>query len=318
MEKILVTGSAGFIGMHLSKRLLRDGYKVIGIDNLNNYYDVELKKNRCDILLKDKNFVFEKFNLQDYEKLSLTFSKYNPDKVINLGAQAGVRYSLENPHAYIESNIKGFMNILECCRHHKTSGLIYASSSSVYGGNNTFPFSVKDRVDNPISIYAASKKSNELMANTYSHLFELHTTGLRFFTVYGPWGRPDMAMYIFTQKILKKEPIPLFNGGIMHRDFTYIDDIVQGIVSALEKNYKCEIFNLGNNKTEDLMDVVRLIEKELGKTAQYNRLGMQLGDVKKTCADIRYSTEKLDYKPSVTINKGIPKFIEWYLKYINS
>ena len=266
--KVLVTGCSGFIGMHVCKKLLNEGYIVYGIDNVNNYYDPLLKKNRNKLLINYKNFTFKNVDIVDYKSLNIVFKQFKPQKVINLAAQAGVRYSLENPNAYIETNIQGFMNILECVRHHEIEGLIYASSSSVYGGNKKIPFSVSDRVDNPISIYAATKKANELMANSYSNLYNLNTTGLRFFTVYGPWGRPDMAMYIFTKNILEGKEIPIFNRGKMRRDFTYIDDIVEGVKSSLEKNYKCEIFNLGNNNIEDLMDVVSTIEKSLNKKAK--------------------------------------------------
>jgi UDP-glucuronate 4-epimerase len=314
-KKVIVTGSSGFIGMHFCKKLLDNGFDVMGIDNMNNYYSQELKKERLKILKSYENFRFEKVDISNFQDLNRLFLSFKPKKVINLAAQAGVRYSIENPHAYIDSNINGFMNILECCRHNNVSGLIYASSSSVYGGNKKFPFSVKDRVDNPISIYAASKKANELMANTYSHLYGLKTTGLRFFTVYGPWGRPDMAMYIFTKKIINGDLIPLFNQGEMKRDFTYIDDIIDGIFSAMEKNYQCEIFNLGNNKTEELMTLVKIIEKHLVKKAKINYCEMQAGDVTKTVADISYSKQKLGYKPNKTIEEGVPLFIDWYLKY---
>ena len=248
-EKILVTGCAGFIGMHLSRALLELGYDVIGVDNLNHYYDFKLKNNRLMELKKYDNFIFSKVDLQDKEALDNIFKSYSIDKVVNLAAQAGVRYSLQNPTSYMESNVLGFMNVLESCRYHKIKGLVYASSSSVYGGNSKIPFSVNHNVDSPLSIYAVSKKTNELMAYSYNHLFGIRSTGLRFFTVYGPWGRPDMAMYIFTEKILKGEPIKVYNYGEMHRDFTYIDDIIDGIISSIKKNYDCEIFNLGNSKS---------------------------------------------------------------------
>ena len=314
-DKILVTGSVGFIGMHLCIRLLQKGYQIYGVDNLNSYYSSELKKNRLKVLTKHKNFRFKKLDIANNEELSAVFKDFKPDKVINLAAQAGVRYSLENPNAYIHSNIVGFMNILECCRHSKVKGLIYASSSSVYGNNKKLPFSINDKVDKPISIYAATKKANELMAYTYSHLYNLHTTGLRFFTVYGPWGRPDMAIYMFTEKIKKGEPISVFNNGKMSRDFTYIDDIINGIIGSIDKNYFCEIFNLGNNKVENLKDVIKIIEQNIGKRAIINLMSMQPGDVKKTYADIEYSSQKLGYSPKVSLNKGLPKFIDWYLKY---
>ena len=315
MKKILVTGSSGFIGMHLCLELLSRRYLVHGIDSMNNYYDVDLKKARLKKLLNRKNFSFSKINIENYDDLKSIFEKFRPNKVVNLAAQAGVRYSIENPSAYINSNVNGFMNILESCRHFKVENLVYASSSSVYGSNKDIPFSVKDRTDNPISIYATSKKSNELMAKSYSHLFNLKTTGLRFFTVYGPWGRPDMAMYIFADKISKNEPIQVFNNGIMKRDFTYIGDIVQGVVSSVEASFECEIFNLGNNRSENLKDMIRLIEKSLGKKAIIDFKGMQLGDVKDTFADIDYSIKKLNYNPKTSIRKGIPKFIDWFLSY---
>ena len=264
-EKVLITGCAGFIGMHLSKALLVDGLEVYGIDNLNDYYEVSLKKNRLNVLKEYNGFTFCKADIIDYETLKKIFEKFKPSKVVNLAAQAGVRYSLVNPHSYIQSNVLGFLNILECCRYFNVQGLIYASSSSVYGGNELVPFSENDLVDSPISIYAASKKSNELMAYTYNSLYDIRSTGLRFFTVYGPWGRPDMAMYIFTKKILNNEPIDVFNYGDMQRDFTYIEDIVNGVRLALNKNYKCEIFNLGNNRVENLKRVISHIEKELNK-----------------------------------------------------
>ncbi len=318
MENIIVTGCAGFIGMHLCERLLGLDYNVLGIDNLNDYYDINLKINRLKRLKSIKNFSFLKIDISNLDALDNAFKSFNVDKVVNLAAQAGVRYSLENPNAYIHSNISGFMNILECSRHNNVSGLIYASSSSVYGGNKNIPFSISDRVDNPISIYAATKKANELMANTYSHLYNLNTTGLRFFTVYGPWGRPDMAMYIFAEKILNNEPIPVFNHGKMLRDFTYIDDIIDGLMSSIICNYKCEIFNLGNNVCEKLMDVIQLIEKSINKKAVINYLDIQPGDVPKTFADINYSKEKLNYNPQTNIISGIPKFIKWFNHYLKS
>ena len=279
MDKILVTGCSGFIGMHLCRKLLDNGYNVYGIDNMNNYYDVSLKKARLNLLSDYKNFTFEKIDISNLEDVNRVFKTFKPAKVVNLAAQAGVRYSLKNPHAYIQSNVVGFTNVIEACKNYQVSGLIYASSSSVYGGNKKIPFSVEDRVDSPISVYAATKKSNELIAHTYSHLFDLNTTGLRFFTVYGPWGRPDMAMYIFADKIRNGKKIPVFNHGKMQRDFTYIDDIINGIISSIDNNYSCEVFNLGNNRCEDLMDVVGYIEKELVKQIDY--LDIQPGDVEK-------------------------------------
>ena len=318
MEKILVTGSSGFIGMHLCKSLLEAGYQVVGIDNMNDYYDPALKEARLKELYLYDNFKFVKADISDYPTVETAFKDFEPEKVVNLAAQAGVRYSLENPQAYIQSNVVGFMNILECCRHHQVKGLIYASSSSVYGGNEKIPFSIDDSVDRPISIYAASKISNELMAHTYSHLYGLHTTGLRFFTVYGPWGRPDMAMYIFTEKISNDLPIPVFNYGKMQRDFTYIDDIIDGVKASIDKNFFCEIFNLGNNRCENLMDMIALIEQSLGKKAKINLMEIQPGDVKKTFADIEYSRDKLGYEPTTSITEGIPAFIRWYRDYTSN
>jgi len=332
--KILVTGTTGFIGFHLCKSLLEDEYEVLGIDNINDYYDVNLKYARLKELgistssittnsspIKHipssiyKNYGFFKLDIADRDSITQLFQSFNPNMVVNLAAQAGVRYSIENPYAYMNSNLVGFLNIIELCRHNNVEGFIYASSSSVYGGNKKIPFSVDDRVDNPISFYGASKKSNELIANAYSHLYGLNTTGLRYFTVYGPWGRPDMAMFIFTKKILAGEPIPVFNNGKMKRDFTYIDDIISGTRAAIDKNYKCEVFNLGNHKSEQLMDVVSLIEQNLGKKAEIEFLPMQLGDVPESFADIDYSYEKLSFQPIVSINEGVPKFIEWYKSY---
>ena len=314
-EKILVTGCAGFIGMHLSKTLLELNYDVVGVDNVNDYYNVNLKNDRLKILKKFKNFIFVKLDIANKDELDRVFVNYAFDKVVNLAAQAGVRYSLENPQSYINSNIVGFMNILECCRYHNIKGLIYASSSSVYGGNKTIPFDVEHSVDLPISIYAASKKSNELMAHAYNHLFGLRSTGLRFFTVYGPWGRPDMAMYIFAEKISNGEPIEVFNNGNMKRDFTYIDDIVDGIISSIKMNYNYEIFNLGNSSSKPLLDVVSIIEKKIGKKAIINFKPMQLGDVKNTYADIEKSKKMLNFLPSTNLEVGLNKFLTWFIDY---
>ncbi len=316
-EKILVTGCAGFIGMHLCKKLFELDYDVFGIDNLNSYYDVNLKIKRLSFLKKSTNLTFIESDISDMSALNDIFIDYSPNKVVNLAAQAGVRYSLKNPNSYMQSNVIGFMNILECCRHHDVNGLIYASSSSVYGGNKKIPFSENDSVDSPISIYAASKKSNELMAYSYNHLFGLKSTGLRFFTVYGPWGRPDMAMYIFAERILNGEPIDVFNRGNMKRDFTYIDDIVSGVVCSIKKNYDFEIFNLGNNKSVDLMHVVSLIEEKIGKKALINFKPMQMGDVKMTYANIEKSKSKLGYYPKTNVVEGVNKFIDWYMNYLN-
>lgn len=313
--KILITGAAGFIGYNLCKSLLEDDYEVFGIDNINDYYDPNLKLARLEQLKSYKNFKFKKVNIADRETITKSFQSFKPNKVVNLAAQAGVRYSIKNPYAYMNSNLIGFLNIIELCRHNNVKGLIYASSSSVYGGNTKIPFSVDDCVDNPISLYAASKKSNELIANSYSHLYGLHTTGLRYFTVYGPWGRPDMAMFIFTQKILAGEPIPVFNHGKMKRDFTYIDDIISGTRAALDNNYKCEVFNLGNHKSEQLMDVVTLIEQNLGKKAKINFRPMQPGDVTESFADIDKSIEMLNYNPTTNVDVGVKNLIRWYEKF---
>lgn len=313
--KILVTGAAGFIGYHLCKSLLEDDYEILGIDNINDYYDPNLKLARLHQLKPYKNFKFEKVDIADQKSIKQSFQSFKPKKVVNLAAQAGVRYSIENPYAYMESNLVGFLNIIELCRNNNVEGFIYASSSSVYGGNTKIPFSVEDRVDNPISLYAASKKSNELIANSYSHLYGLNTTGLRFFTVYGPWGRPDMAMLIFTRKILAGEPIPVFNNGNMKRDFTFIDDIILGTRAAIDKNYKCEVFNLGNHKSERLMDVVSLIEENIGKKTDVDFLPMQPGDVPESFADINKSIDMLNYKPTTNVDVGIKKLIKWYKEF---
>ena len=313
--KILITGAAGFIGYHLCKSLLEESCQILGIDNLNEYYDKNIKINRLEILKSYKNFKFEKVDISKREEITTPFNNFKPDKVINLAAQAGVRYSLKNPYAYIDSNIVGFINIIELCCQNDVSGFIYASSSSVYGSNKKLPFSENDNTNNPISLYAASKKSNELIAHSYSYSYGLHTTGLRFFTVYGPWGRPDMAYYIFTKKILNEEPIIVFNNGNMKRDFTFIDDIILGTKAAIKKNYKCEIFNLGNNKIEKIMNIIEIIEKETKRDAIIKFLPIQLGDVEETFSNINKSTKMLDFLPKVSINEGIPKFIKWYKSY---
>lgn len=330
--KVLVTGAAGFIGSHLSKKLLINGHTVIGIDNLNDYYDVNLKKSRLS-LIENKNFYFEKTNLEDRESITAIFEKHMPDAVVNLAAQAGVRYSLENPHAYIESNIVGFTNILEACRHNKVGQLIYASSSSVYGANTNLPFSVHDNVDHPISLYAATKKANELMAHTYSHLYGLPTTGLRFFTVYGPWGRPDMALFLFTKAIINGEPIKVFNNGNMMRDFTYVDDIVESIFRLIQRKpepnlewsgkkpdpgtsyapYK--VYNIGNNNPVTLMEFINAIEEKLGIEAKKEFLPLQAGDVPETYADVEDLYRDINFKPQTDIKDGISNFIDWYREY---
>ena len=317
-KKIFVTGAAGFIGYHLCKSLLDDGYFVLGVDNINDYYDPHLKQARLTKLKSNKNFTFDKIDIVDRRLLTKSFQSFNPDKVVNLAAQAGVRYSIKNPYAYMDSNLIGFLNIIELCRHEEVEGLVYASSSSVYGANEKIPFSIDDRVDQPISFYAASKRANELIAHSYSHLYNLHTTGLRYFTVYGPWGRPDMAMLIFVKKILEGQSIPVFNHGKMRRDFTYIDDIIAGTRTAIDKNYKCEIFNLGNHRSEHLMDMIKMIEKELGKKAIIDFKPMQPGDVKESFADIDKSIELLSFSPKTSIKVGIPRTIKWYKKFYSN
>ncbi len=298
---ILVTGSAGFIGFHLSKKLLEDGVEVIGYDSVNNYYDPTLKEARLKILQKFNNFTFYRKNLCDFDALELVFKNHSIKKVCNLAAQAGVRYSIINPFAYQKSNMEGFLNIIELSKRAKIENFVYASSSSVYGKNKKLPFSISDNVDHPISLYAASKKANELIAHTYSHLYELPTTGLRFFTVYGPYGRPDMALFIFTKKILAGDPIEVYNHGNMKRDFTYIDDIVNGVISALNHPFDYEVFNLGNHRSENLMDFIGLIEKNLHKKAEINFQPIQPGDVPETFADIDHAREKLGFEPTTTI-----------------
>lgn len=332
MQTILVTGSAGFIGSHLSKRLLAEGHQVIGIDNINDYYDPQLKEDRLNQLNK-KNYTFVKTDLEDLNTINQTFEKYKPEIVINLAAQAGVRYSLENPHAYINSNVVGFTNILEACRHYKVEHLIYASSSSVYGANTSKPFSTNDNIDHPLSLYAATKKSNELFAHTYSHLYGLPTTGLRFFTVYGPWGRPDMALFLFTKAIVNDDPIDVFNHGDMMRDFTYVDDIVESITRLTKRPAQpnpewsganpdpassyapYKIYNIGNNSPVRLMDFIEAIENKLGKVAKKNFLPLQAGDVPETYANVEDLFRDIDFKPETSIQDGVNKFIDWYLDY---
>ncbi|MDC1424864.1 NAD-dependent epimerase [Oceanospirillaceae bacterium] len=330
MRKILVTGSAGFIGFHLIQTLLKQGCSVVGIDNLNDYYDPQLKHSRLDILAKNgkaENYQFVIMDLANRKDIEQLFSDHQFDIVINLGAQAGVRYSIENPHAYVDSNLVGFVNILEGCRHSKVKHLVYASSSSVYGMNIRQPFSTEDRVDYPISLYAATKKSNELMAHTYSHLYGIPTTGLRFFTVYGPMGRPDMAYFSFTKKILSGETIDVYNNGEMQRDFTYIDDIVKGIervmsripephnldTSSAKAPYK--IYNIGNNQPVSLRRFITAIESSCGKKAKENLLPMQAGDVPATFANVDELITDTGFKPSTSIEDGISQFVRWYKKY---
>jgi UDP-glucuronate 4-epimerase len=339
--KILVTGAAGFIGYHVAKRLLENGHQVVGLDNINDYYDVNLKYARLAQLgieqetaeifnesitgnLFGPKFQFVRMNLEDRKTLPRLFKTQEFDAVCNLAAQAGVRYSLENPEAYVDSNIVGFLNVLECCRNNAIKHLVYASSSSVYGLNNKIPFETTDHVDHPVSLYAASKKSNELMAHTYSHLFGLATTGLRFFTVYGPWGRPDMAMFLFTDAILKGEPIKVFNKGEMQRDFTFIDDIVEGVVRVIQKDdgqplreAKYKIYNIGHGVPVKLMDFILALENELGITAKKELLPMQPGDVEKTWANVDPLMNDYDYRPNTPVVKGIASFVNWYKQYFN-
>jgi len=332
-KQILVTGAAGFIGYHLCETLIKKGHNVIGLDNINDYYDVNLKYARLSELgiqketatvfaeisqstLYGAKMQFIRLNLEDRDALPKLFKTFNFDMVCNLAAQAGVRYSIENPEAYIDSNINGFLNILECCRHHKVKRLVYASSSSVYGNSDLIPFEETANVDTPISLYAATKKSNELMAHTYSHLYKIETIGLRFFTVYGPWGRPDMAMFLFTDAIINNKPIKVFNTGNLSRDFTYIDDIVDGVVNTLIKNSKNDslykLYNIGNGKPVQLLDFIESLEKVLDISAVKKMLPMQAGDVHQTFADTTSLERDYNYKPQITVDKGIKEFVLWY------
>jgi len=331
--KVLITGAAGFIGSTLALRLLARGDEVVGVDNLNDYYDVGLKKARLARTISNKNYHDVRIGIEDREAVAKTFAEHKPDRVVNLAAQAGVRYSLENPHSYVDTNLVGFVNILEGCRHNDVEHLVYASSSSVYGANTNMPFSVHDNVDHPVSIYAASKKANELMAHSYSHLFKLPTTGLRFFTVYGPWGRPDMALFLFTKNILAGKPIDVFNNGNHRRDFTYIDDIVEGVVRVLDRvptsnpdwngdtpdsatSYApYQLYNIGNNNTVELMHYIKVLEDCLGKKADMNMLPLQNGDVPATYADVDDLVADVDYKPSIKVEQGIDNFVKWYKDY---
>jgi UDP-glucuronate 4-epimerase len=333
VPSILVTGAAGFIGFHLCKHLLARGEEVVGLDNLNEYYDVTLKQARLTELHQQDCFRFIKQDLADRKGMERVFATVQPALVVNLAAQAGVRYSLENPHAYIESNVVGFLNVLEGCRHQKVEHLVYASSSSVYGANTRMPFSVHHDVDHPLSLYAASKRSNELMAHTYSELYGLPTTGLRFFSVYGPWGRPDMALFLFTKSILEGRPIDVFNHGKMQRNFTYIDDVVEGVLRLLaiipkpNADWSAEtpdpsasrapfqIYNIGNNQPVELLPFIRLIEECLGREAKLNMLPLQMGDVPVTFADIEALIQATGYKPSTPIEVGISRFVDWYRSY---
>ena len=331
--RILVTGAAGFIGNALSIRLINRGDVVLGIDDLNDYYDVQLKRDRLARLDGNKNFSFQLLNIVDLPQIELAFGRFKPHRVVHLAAQAGVRYSLSNPHAYVSSNIAGFMNVLEACRHHEVEHLVYASSSSVYGSNTRMPFSVQHSVDHPVSMYAATKKANELMAHTYSHLFALPTTGLRFFTVYGPWGRPDMAFFTFTRKILAGEPLDVFNYGQHRRDFTYVDDIVEGVIRTMDhiarpdsgwrsddpdvstSNAPYRLYNIGSNSPVALLHAIELLEHRLGVKGTYNLLPMQLGDVPDTYADVTSLVTEVGYKPSTSIEEGIDRYVRWYREY---
>lgn len=320
---ILVTGSAGFIGYHLSKKLLDEGFVVVGIDNINDYYDVQLKLDRLEQLKQYEDFDFVKIDISDKASLEKVFADVRPQIVVNLAAQAGVRYSITNPDAYINSNLVGFFNILECCRHNPVEHLVYASSSSVYGSNKKVPYSVEDRVDNPVSLYAATKKSNELMAHAYSKLYGIPATGLRFFTVYGPFGRPDMAYFSFTNKILAGETIKIFNNGDLYRDFTYIDDIIQGMMRIIPKppmenedGIRYKVYNIGNNKPENLLHFVEILEKCLGTKADKEFLPMQQGDVYRTFADVSDLERDFGFKPDTSLEEGLTKFVEWYNQYM--
>ncbi|HEX7789293.1 MAG TPA: NAD-dependent epimerase [Afipia sp.] len=332
-QTVLVTGAAGFIGLHVAQRLLQAGHQVVGLDNLNSYYDPALKEARLHLLGNNPHFSFEKLDLADRGGMEALFAKHRFPVVVHLAAQAGVRYSIENPHAYADANLEGFTNILEGCRHTGCRHLLYASSSSVYGANTKVPFSVHDNVDHPISLYAASKKANELMAHAYSHLYGIPSTGLRFFTVYGPWGRPDMAIYLFTKAILEGQPIKLFNHGDMLRDFTYIDDVTEAIVRLVDhapsgrvktpdevsdpatSTAPWRIFNVGNNRPEPLLKVVTVLEKELGREAAKDLLPMQPGDVPMTYADVDDLMREVGYRPSTSIEDGIARFVAWYRDY---
>ncbi len=327
-KKVLITGAAGFIGFHLAGRLLKEGYRVCGVDNMNDYYDVRLKELRLSQLEKYEKFHFEKIDISDKNEVERVFSDNFPDIVVNLAAQPGVRYSIENPDVYIESNIIGFYNILEACRHTRDAGkhpvehLVFASSSSVYGDQQKTPFSVTDPVDKPISLYAATKKSNELMAYTYCHLYGIPSTGVRFFTVYGPYGRPDMAYFSFSERIMRGEPIKIFNQGDLYRDFTYVDDIVEGVARMLnnpplpnEEGDRYKIYNIGNNKPVKLMDFIETLENALGKKAVKEYYPMQPGDVYQTYADVDELTADFDYRPSTEIGEGLQRFAEWYREW---
>ncbi|MDP1733915.1 MAG: NAD-dependent epimerase [Sulfuritalea sp.] len=331
--KVLVTGAAGFIGMHVCERLLARGDEVVGVDNLNDYYDVALKEARLARLTPNARFRLSRLDIADRDGIAALFAAERPQRVINLAAQAGVRYSLQNPHAYVDSNVVGFVNILEGCRHSGVEHFVYASSSSIYGGNERMPFSEHDNVDHPVSLYAATKKANELMAHTYSHLFQLPTTGLRFFTVYGPWGRPDMALFLFTKAILEDRPIDVFNHGKMRRDFTYIDDIAEGVIRVLDRPPQAtpgfdkqtpdpatswapyRLFNIGNHQPVELMTYIEALEQALGKTATRNFLPLQDGDVPATYADTAELKRVTGFSPAMPVTEGVRRFVEWYRSY---
>lgn len=331
--KVLITGAAGFIGFHLAHRLLSDGATVIGIDNINDYYDTKLKEDRLELLSGEPDFTFHKTDLKDGDALSAVFAAHRPDCVVNLAAQAGVRYSIEDPHAFMDSNMTGFLNVLEACRRYPVKHLLYASSSSVYGGNTIVPFSTRHNVDRPVSLYAATKKANELMAHSYSHLFRIPSTGLRFFTVYGPWGRPDMAYYTFAKDILEGTPITIFNNGEMQRDFTYVDDVVEAILRLIGKppvpkedpaelsgdpsvsTAPYKIYNIGNRNATPLLDFIAALEAALGKKAVRQFAGMQPGDVTFTCADTTDLEQDIGFQPSTSIEEGLSRFARWYRSY---
>ena len=329
-QKALVTGVAGFIGFHLARRLLKDSYQVVGIDNINPYYDIALKEARLEELKDQPNFTFFKMDLVDRKQLERLFARQEFEVVVNMAAQAGVRYSIENPFAYVDSNLVGFVNLLECCRHYNIKHFVFASSSSVYGANTTMPFSVHHNVDHPVSLYAATKKANELMAHTYSHLYRLPSTGLRFFTVYGPWGRPDMALFLFTRAILEDQPLKVFNHGKMQRDFTYIDDIIEGVVRVLSRlpqpnphwsgaepdpgtsSAPYKIYNIGNNNPVELIKFIEVIEAALGKRAQKEFMDLQPGDVVATYADVDDLMQDVGFKPATPIEVGVERFVKWF------
>jgi UDP-glucuronate 4-epimerase len=333
MTDVLLTGAAGFIGFHVAQRLMADGHRVLGLDNLNDYYDPTLKQARLDRLRPNAAFTFERLDISDREAMSELFRRHRPARVVHLAAQAGVRYSLQNPHAYVDANVVGFVNVLEGCRHHGVEHLVFASSSSVYGANTRLPFSVHDNVDHPLSLYAATKKANELMAHAYAHLYGLPSTGLRFFTVYGPWGRPDMALFIFARAILDDRPIDVFNEGRMQRDFTYVDDIVEGIVRVLAKppapdptwsgdhpdpatsRAPYRVYNIGNDRPVELLRYIQVLEECLGRRARMNLLPMQPGDVPATRADVSDLARDIGYQPRTTVEEGVARFVQWYRAY---